>query len=578
MRFFLRLLAAIVICSLAVAAQAAPPIHRLPKNTTFFIAWNGMAAEEKGRTTNALLRLWADPEFQSVQHLLVDRVTREGKTATGMRAKEKELIDTFLDTASNPFIMGILNVPRATAAATSPAGKRNPIGLFLIYDRTGKTEVHAKMMKLDSEVRTEKPIITTSTFSGVTITQEETSKDSTFNAYFGNYYLTSDSKETIQALLTSLNGTGTDSITTTAAYQAALAQRAPGAIVEFFAQIPDLAKAELPSQPGVNFSAMLKSLHIERVQAVAASVGLAGNSTRLRAAILGDTAAGSAFDLFASGGAEFRTLAVAPAGASFSATRFDFHAFYKTLRSAMQAGLNPEQASQLEMMEGMGSAQLGMTISEAMQAISGEVATISLKSESAGSDSADSAEQYLQKNLYAVSTDYPDNVLKLIQLVGGKNITSETREGPATVLSIAWPYTDEKTGAQRKRFYYAGVLPNMVILASRRAQLREAIARVNGPLGPANGGLAGDPSFTKARSRLPGVLNGLAYSDLSTFPWQFLVDSLISQANKEESAKLTAQEEAIFRALPKVIQRYLHVNFGGAWKDRGGVFLESFIE
>ena len=169
----------------------------------------------------------------------------------------------------------------------------------------------------------------------------------------------------------------------------------------------------------------------------------------------------------------------------------------------------------------------------------------------------------------------------------GLNITAETREGDATVLTFTTSYNDEKSGAQRRRFHYMGVTKDMVIVAPRRATLREALARLSAQQGPAAGSLASDPAFLRTRSRLPNNLSALTYSDLANFPWQLIADGFItgySQDDKsqkegeKEGEKLTPQQQEAIRSFPKIITRYLKLAFGGSWKDRNGVFVESYIE
>jgi len=580
MRFISRVFVAIVLCSFSTWAQSAPPVDRLPKDTTFFFAWNGQASVDKARATNSLLRLWDDPEFANARQALMDRAARDSKSAPDAHSKEK--MDAFLAVAGNPFIVGMASLPESkakTVLASSGGGRRAPSGFFLIYDVTGKTEAYQKLVKLWSDTATEKPVLTTTSFSGITITQEESSKSTNFSATTGNYVVQADSREVIEKLITRLSGPApAESIVSTPAYQAAAAQRVPDAFCEMFVRMPDLSKLEIPPTQGMNFAAMIKAMRFDRMHAFTLSASLAGNGTRMRFAVLGNTAPGSLFDLFAASGNEFRTLALAPAGSSYSANRIDLAALYKTIRTALQAGLSPEQANQFETMETMLGGQIGMNIGDAMQAISGEFATISLDSETKGNTADGSAAFDPTRNLYVLTITRPDDVLKLVQLLGGKNITSETSEGGATILAITLPYTDPTTNAQRKRFHYIGITSNLLIVAPRKAVLREVIARASAPQGPASGGLAADPAFIQARSHFPQNLTSLGYSDLSHMPWQFLIDAMIQEAGKKESEKLTPLETEALRALPMVLSRYLKASYGGMWKDRTGIFMDTYIE
>lgn len=573
MRRAIRFVALICLASISTFAQAPAPVDRLPKDAVFFFSWNGMSSLQKARATNGLLRLWDDPEFAAVRQLLMERAGRGSKPE--QRASKEEM-DLLLNAASNPFILGFANLPGGKKTAPNP-GKAAPTGLFFIYDQTGKTEIIEKIIRENAKTRSAAPAVTTLTFSGVTITREETERAISFSAKTGNYVLYADSREVMETLIQQFTANEPASVVSTAAYQAAAAQRSPDAFCEFFFRMPDLTQLHVPTTQGVNLSAMVKGLHLERLQAMAASASLAGNGMRIRLTAIGDTSPGSIFDLVGSSNGEFYTLPLAPSGASINATRFDFHAFYKTLRGAVQSGLNTEQATQLEMLEGMAGMQLGVGIAEALQLFTGEFAAISLNAENDGASNSNSAFD-LQRNLYAFSIERPDDVVKIIQTTAARNLASESREGDATILSITMPYVDEKTGAQRKRFYYVGVTPHLLIVAPRKALLKEAILRSAAPGGLAAGGLAADPAFQQIRKRLPNALSSLSYSDLNRFPWQTIVDAMIQEGNKKESEKFSAQEEQALRALPKIFLRYLHVSFGGAWKERNGIFVDSYIE
>jgi hypothetical protein len=576
MRIIGRAVLLIIVLTGSALGQSPPPIDRLPLDTVFFFAWHGSAAIEKGRATSALLRLWDDPEMVAARQVLMERAARESTSAEA--AGDKERMQALWDLASNPFVIGFANSPdwKFLSAPAGADGKRTPTGFFLIYDRTGKADQLARVGALLAEKSAEKPVVTTFSFSGVTVRKETSSKRADFSAEFDNCIVVSDSQEVIEKLITRLKGPApVDSFTFSHAYQAAAAERTPDAFFELFARIPDLSKVAVPPAQGMNFAAMLKALHLERVQAISASASLAGQGARMRGAVLGNTAPGSIFDLFATGNGEFRTLAAAPSGSAYSVMKLDLFTFYQTLRTAIRAGLAPEQASQFEMMEGMMGTQLGMGIREALQLIAGEVATIQLDSEGNGRAGAAAMLDPL-RNLYVLSTDRPEEALKLIRLALASSITSESVEGNTTVLAVTSSYRDEKSGAQRKRFNYVGVTPKMIILAPRKAQLREAVARVTAQQGPAAGGLASDSTFLQARNRLPHPLTALSYSDFSRIPWQAALEAVLKQAGEKD--KLTPREQDALRAVFRVLPRYLHTAFGGYWKDRNGIFMESYIE
>ncbi len=94
---------------------------------------------------------------------------------------------------------------------------------------------------------------------------------------------------------------------------------------------------------------------------------------------MGDTAAGGIFDFFGANRSHFDTLAFAPPTAySYLSYSFDLPAIYKTIRAAAEAALPQQQASMIQMVEGMAGMQLGMSVPAMLALVGGEVANIQL--------------------------------------------------------------------------------------------------------------------------------------------------------------------------------------------------------
>jgi hypothetical protein len=566
----------VLLCTTSAFAQQPPPLDRLPKDTLLFVAWNGMGTLDKGRVNNSLLRLWDDPEFATVRDVVVERVLREEKSPLDQVKTRKMMSDLFL-LAGNPFIFGIAGMPdtKALLAPTGANAPAKPVGAFLIYDATGKTDLHRAWLKEVSAGAKVKPTVSTFVHSGVTVTREDGPRSSDFSAYVESYFILTDSKPVAEQLITRLQGVApADSIVSTAAYQATRAHRPADAVLEVFLRVPDFTQMEMPPASGVNTAAMLKALRLERIHGVTGSVSLASDGTRMRAAVMGDTSPGGLFDIMGSGTAEFRTLAAAPAGASFTGMRYDLLSFYQTLRNALRAGMPPEQLNNIDLVEGTVGTQLGIPLPELLRAVSGEAAVISLDRVSPGGISP-------LDDMYALAVERPAEALNLLRMMLGSNITNETQEGKTTFLALTLPYRDPKTGTERKRFHYLAATETMLLLAPRKAQLREAIARVAAGVAPA-GSLAADPEFQRVRGRLPAALSSLTYTDFTKLPWDTIIEESVRQLrdsrSKDKNQELTAAEQDAIKTLPKILAKYLRTAYGGWWKERNGMFLESFIE
>ncbi len=584
MRLAVRVIALLLIGSLPALAQGAPPVDRLPENTAFFVAWHGTVAIERARATNSLLRLWNDVEFQTALETLMRGAERRAEKAAektpDMDAQGRRQLATLASLISNPFVVGFAEVrgekpaPAAAPAAPGEAPRPSPSNLFIIYDLTGKADALKKFEAEERARATEKPVVSTSRFSGVEITREETPRRVRYGAYLEQYYVHAEKKEVIEHIISRLQGPApAASLLSTATYQAVKAHLAPGAFLEFFGRPPNADHWDFPPSPSFNAAATLNALRLERLQAIGGSASVAGEGTRVRAVALGDTAPGSFFDLVGENSTTFSTLAAAPAGAAYQAIRLDLGAFYKTLRAAIVAALPPEQAASADLIEGLAATQLGMGLHEALALISGEFAVISTGESAAGLDPL--------SDTYALAIRKPEEFLHLLRLVLASAITSETTEGATTFLAMTTPYRDPKTGVQRSRFQYIAVAPQVAMMGPRKAQLQEMLARyAAGAAAPPAGSLAADPAFQAVRARLAPSLAAINYSDLSRMPLEAIVEQIANQARAQTSQgqPLSGQELEALKSLPRIVARYLRTSFGGITKERNGVFLESFIE
>jgi hypothetical protein len=188
--------------------------------------------------------------------------------------------------------------------------------------------------------------------------------------------------------------------------------------------------------------------------------------------------------------------------------------------------------------------------------------------------------------IIAVGIRRPDDVLRLVRLFLGNQITSEEHQGATTYLAFTRSYTDSQTGEERKRFYYAAVTPRMLLFGQRKTVVSEAASRLAAAAAApaAAGTLAADPQFLRLRASLPPSLTSLSYSDLTRLLWQKFAEAFVEgfrksiQKSSAEPSGPAAAPAIDPKVLATVLARYLHLFCYASWKDGNGLFVESGIE
>ena len=234
--------------------------------------------------------------------------------------------------------------------------------------------------------------------------------------------------------------------------------------------------------------------------------------------------------------------------------------------SAVVANL-PGQAAHVEASERAAETFLGMPVFDALQLFTGEIASMTTYTDDG------TAEQ-----LFAVSIQKRDAVLRIVRALAGTMIVSEDSSGGAMFLDLAYPSQDPHTHVERRRLYYLAVTPQMLLAAPRKTMLRGAIERLN-PLAadPPPSGVLANPDYAPLRSRLPERLSGLGAADIGLIPWEKIRANLEKQA--ASNANRTNQQPPDWSWLePGVISRYLHFALSGWWKDANGVYFDSYLQ
>lgn len=582
----LRTCPAVLLLAFAAAAPAQdqPLENRLPAKTTFYISWHGSKPLAAARATNSLLRLWDDPEFAAARAAMVaEMFASVPKDKKDKMVLSREDVSSLLE---NPFVTGaLIKIGGPAAPAAKPGKPNDDFDAFLIYERTGKEQILTRLMDLEKS-GTPAPSITKSAFHDAeieTITNGE-KKNTYYRSASGRYLVVCQQRELLENLITRLSATPppAESLAGLAEHRAALGETKPGDALSFFFNLKGLIDAAKGTGPSAASSeAVMRTMHLDRLESISSTVNFDALTTRVRFALLGDLSAGGLTDIIGAGAPNFSTLAAVPSSAAgFNSVRLDLGAFYRIVREAISAAAPAGQPNPMDAGESMISTQIGMSVPEMMKLLSGEFAAVELEP---GLD--------FSQKMFLISIDKPDDVLHLIRAMMTDSISNEEQVGPVTYLAVLSPLTPKKAGtaAPSRKFWYVGVGPHLLVIAPRKAMARETMARFESA--DHAGSLLTDPRFLASRNRLPQNLSGLSYSDLSKVDWTKLQKQVeeYSQAaatqaaanpsnadQKQEVAKIVGD---LWKQWPlQMFSRYVHSSYGGWWKDRHGVYFDSYME
>ncbi len=344
------------------------------------------------------------------------------------------------------------------------------------------------------------------------------------------------------------------------------------AAVEYFIHFPDPDKwipADQKDQPIAKF---IRSVHWEKIHAVGGAISFSGEATRAHGAILGDTSAGSLFDVAGSSATTFQTQPIVGAGPYFSISKFNFSALYQIVREAAVAAMTPQQSAGLLGAEAMAQGFLGMSVSDALQLFTGEFGSrISF------------AEDGESQQLYAAAIQKQPDVLRLLRAALAKFDCRGRHFGRHHLPGlVVIPIAIRKAASNADLFYYLAVTPQFIITGPRKAMVRDAVARMSGktPRWPPQDSVPSDPEFVRLR-----------HSYLKSFPDSVVrisgksrgTKSLRASSSKWNSAKQSNQNNPptadMLRLIkPGLINRHLKASANGWWKDSGGIYFDYYIQ
>jgi len=556
--------------SAPLRAQTWEIPNRLSPDTIFYMHWRGKAFLSEAEKKNHLLQFLEDTDFAPLRQKLADDF-RKSMEAQGSAAAAPMLTE-IISLLDNPMAAGVVAnlLPSKDASSTSPAPL---LGFFFVYDATGKAALIDKLRATPQMKGKESPTVMSYDFGGATIEARTSGTAVSYTARLGNYYIFADQKQVIEDLISRFGAPAqpTSSVTQLPRYKEIRRYIGADAAVEFFAQMPDVDKVIPADQKAKPFARVAHNIHLEKLHVAGGGISFGGEATRIYGAILADTTPMGPLDLAGSSAAAFVTQPIVSPRPSFSITKFNWAALYDLIRAGSEGALNSQQAAMFTNYETLAQSFLGMSLSDALQLFTGEVASETTY-----------AEDGTAARIYAVTIQKPKEVLRVLRAVVGSFIVAEDTAGDTTFLDVSFPSTDPATGRPKRTFYYIAVTPEMIYAAPRKAMVRAAMERLKSNSGsnvPVT--ISSNPDLNHMRTLLPEKLSGLSAADMSYFPWEkvFAQYEQLTTRDTKDSKDSGASEMSYWKLVkPEVFSRHFHAAIYGWWKDTNGVYFDSFVQ
>jgi hypothetical protein len=567
------LAAAFLSCFLPSAplrAQGSAIPDRLSSDTIFYLHWRGKPFVAEAEKRNHLLQFLEDPDFAPLRQKLADDF-RKSMESQGSAAAAPTLAE-FISLLDNPMAVGA--VANLLLPKNAAAGSAAPlVGFFFVYDATGKAALIDKLRATPQVRGKEAPAVMTYDFDGTSIEARTSGTAVTYTAHLANYYIFTDQKQVMEDLITRFRRPAHpgSSVTELPAYKEIRPYIGSDAAIEFFARTPDLDKIIPTDQMDKPLARVAHNIHLEKLHVMGGGLSFAGEATRFHGAILGDTSPIGILDVTGTSTASFVTQPVVSPGPFFSISKFSWAAMYELFRAGSAGSLNSQQSAMFANFETMAQNSLGMSVSEALQLFTGEVASETTYSEDGSSS-----------RIYAITIQKPKEVLRVLHAIAGSMIVAEDTASDTTFLDVSFPPPDPSAGPQKRAFYYIAVTPEMIYAAPRKAMVREAMARLRAnPGSTAPREISSNPDLNHMRALLPEKLSGLSAADMSHFPWEKVIASYRqygAEATKDSKDSNAAPTDYWKLVKPEAFSRHFHTAIYGWWKDSNGVYFDSFVQ
>jgi hypothetical protein len=439
-----------------------------------------------------------------------------------------------------------------------------------VYDRSGKEAELAKLVVRPGMSEKNPPKVSTTTIAGIPAMKLERASGTSYWVEDGKYaYSTSEPAVLEQIVAWTKHASPQASwLSKTSAYQEA-GSSIHGGVVEFFASriLPPDASAG-----GFRLSAMLQNLRLDAVHAIGGKLTLEGARTRLQGAVLGNTSAGTPFDIWGDGVSEPASLQLAGENAvSFQSTRINLLGILGLLRRAIAAASGAKQQGAPDLLEQAAETRLGMSLTDALGSFSGEFASVQ-------SNAAFDPE----RQLYFVGIRRKPEVLKLLRAALEERLSGERSEGDTTFFRVSEGGIQSEKGTAAWKYLHVAVTPDAILVSGKSEMLREALARQKSQ--------STVPSrlpqtWQTARAEFPKTVNGLSFIDLQKFDWTAIrnrwdadIKKNHAQTPTKSAPKASPFETALQNLDPRVLQRHLHLSANASWKDAQGMHFDGWIE
>jgi hypothetical protein len=525
--------------------------------------------------------MWEDADFAPVRSAIAAGVFHSSAEKPDQPKLTREQLQEFAGLLENSFTLGYVSEPARRALSTGAvvADRRNPAwnGMFFVYDRTGKEALLAKaILRLRVEEK-EAPLLSQLTIGGVQVLKAEGKNRVTYWAEHGKYAVSAGERAVMEEILGRLDGkvSGAATLAQSAAYQEAQANLGSG-LLEFFLRIPDLEKLAADSKAGpIQVRPLLDAARLDAMHSLSGHITFEGAKTHVQAAIVGDAATGTLFDIWSAGQPSPASLTFVPADAvSYTSAQLNFQGIYDTVKRVARAAFPQVQQGNVDLLDTVAQTRLGMPLPDALGLLTGEFASMQT------SPSMDSAKQ-----VYFFGIRKKPETLRLMRTVFSDQLTSERNEGDVTFLKISLGGKQSSAGSAQWKFFNLAVTQDMILGANGIETLREALAN-RGRASTATG-LAAVPQFQSGRAQFPGNLSGLGYFDFQKVDWQAAKDRWVAETKKNTPAKsigpsntstATTGIEWLQQVNPLVVSRHLHYSSSVSWKDSKGIHWDQWVE
>jgi len=575
-------IAALLLVAGVNPARAQAPLEpaQMSPQTLFYVIWHGFPGAET-RKVNSLLALWDDADFAPLRSAMAAGVLNSSEEKSAPAKLTPEQMKEMAGLLENAFTVGYVSEPkkRADSNAAASAGAKAAAwnGMFFVYDRTGKELLLSKaVLRLRAEEK-EAPVLSQVTIGGVQVLKSESKSSASYWVEHGKYAVGTGERAVMEEILGRLDGkvSGGASLAQSAAYQEAQANLGNG-LLEFFLRVPDLKNLAGDAKAGpLQAGPLLDAAKLDAVHSVSGHITFEGARTRVQAAILGDAAAGTFFDIWSAGQATPASLAYVPADAvSYTSAQLDLRGIYDTVKRVARAAFPQAQQGNVDLIDVVAQQKLGMPVADALGLLSGEFASMQT-----------SAALESEKQVYLFGVRKKAETLKLMRTVFSEQLTDERNEGDVTFLKISLGGKQGSTGSAQWNFFHLAVTPDMMLGANRIEALREVLA--NQPKTSGASGLASVPQFRAGRARFQENIDGITYFDFQKVDWQALKERWVAEAKKSAAAKnASASKDAVApiatdwlaQMNPRVFPRHLHYSSSVSWKDAKGIHWDQWVE